>query len=335
MKVLLFTSKEEDYLQDSIIHGFKQLIGKSAIDYPAKEMLYDDYDNLKNIRGRGFTLYGLLSSDLKPQEDLDVSKEIIANRFDLIIFSSIHRQYKLFYEYFSLLKKSRAVVWIMDGEDSPVVFPYLGKDLKRFLFSPRPHRHFIYFKRELSPQTVQSIYYRFPVNGVNKFLMPYNIKPISFSIPSEKIIESTTEKTKLFAQHIVDKEVAMELHGSENTTLFECEKDYYADIQKSKFGITTKRAGWDCLRHYEIAGNGAVICFKDLMTKPELCAPHGLVSGVNCISYSNYSGLQNQIESLSDFAYQNLQKEGLKWVKNNTTIECVKKLIDNYYRKND
>ena len=65
MRVLLITSKEEDYLQDSIIHGFKQLLGENAIDYPAKGMLYDNYKEVESIRGKGFTLYGLLNGDLR------------------------------------------------------------------------------------------------------------------------------------------------------------------------------------------------------------------------------------------------------------------------------
>ena len=30
----------------------------------------------------------------------------------------------------------------MDGEDSPVLFPYLGKHLKKFFSAIKPHKHF-------------------------------------------------------------------------------------------------------------------------------------------------------------------------------------------------
>jgi hypothetical protein len=331
VRALLFTSSGEDYLQDSIIHGFKKLYGKDAIDYPAKHILYDDYKDLKNIRGNGFTLYGLLDSNLKPEDELNIEDAISKNKFDLIVFTSIYRQYELFYKYFELLKRIKAKVWVIDGEDTPVIFPYHKKDLKKFLFSPKPHRHFIYFKRELFSKTLNSIYLRIPVSLLKKFKLPKNIRPISFSIPQQKIIDRPRIKTKSFAQHIVDEEVATQINGSANTLLFNSENDYYKDMQSSKFGITMKRAGWDCLRHYEIAANGAVICFKDLDKKPDSCAPHGLIDCKNCISYSDYSDLKNKIEKLTDNTYEDLQNEGLKWANDNSTIARVKALIHNYY----
>ncbi|HEX5152925.1 MAG TPA: hypothetical protein VFW07_15850 [Parafilimonas sp.] len=331
MKILLITSKEEDYLQDSIIHGFKELFGNNALDYPVKSMLYDDYKDFNKIRGSGFTLYGLLDSNLK-SKDIDIENDILQNKFDLIVFTSIYRQYDFFYTNIERIKKTHAVVWIMDGEDSPVLFPYLGKHLKQFLFFPKPHNNFIYFKREFLPETLRSIYFRLPLNFVHKFPYPKNVHPISFSIPQKKIISSQPLKTKLFTQHIVDKDVATELQGLKSTAVFASEKDYYDDIQKSKFGITTKRAGWDCLRHYEIAANGALICFRDLKAKPESCAPHGLIPGYNCISYNSYEDLTNSINSISDEAYETLLLRSLDWIRNQTTINRVKNLLSEFYK---
>ena len=145
---------------------------------------------------------------------------------------------------------------------------------------PKPNKNFIYFKREWTPDTKFYRYYKLiPKPFVKVFTRPKNLNKISFSIPEEKIIESLPVKTKLFPKHIVDEEVAAKVEGSFTKYAFENEKDYYADLQASKYGITTKRSGWDCMRHYEIAANGAVICFKDLDKKPETCAPHGLIPG--------------------------------------------------------
>ena len=77
------------------------------------------------------------------------------------------------------------------------------------------------------------------------------------------------------------------------------ENQYYSDLQQSKFGITVKRGGWDCHRHYEIAANGAVICFRDLASKPQSCAPHGLNTS-NTIIYNSVEDLKRQVEKLSD-----------------------------------
>jgi hypothetical protein len=330
MKVLLITSKEEDYLQDSVIHGFKQLVGNDAIEYPVKCMLYKDYKDLSNIRGKGFTLYGLLDTGLKLNKELNIFQEISLNKFDLIIFTSIHRQYDSFYKHFKLLKKTSAITWIIDGEDSPVLFPYSGRRLKRFFHRPKPHINFLYFKRELLPETVNSIYFKMPVNSILRLQYPKNIKPISFSIPDEKIIQHKPLKTKLFTTHIVDEEVAAHVDNASIQYSFNNERDYFMDIQQSKYGITTRRAGWDCMRHYEIAANGAVMCFKHLTSKPADCAPHGLVPGYNCISYSSYSDLVKQVNEINEQDYNLLQLHSLQWIRSNTTLQGAKKLLEIY-----
>ena len=79
--------------------------------------------------------------------------------------------------------------------------------------------------------------------------------PISFSIPECKILKKIPEKKKLLA-HIIP--------GRLNTYIFSDESDYYLDYQDSVFGITCKKAGWDCLRHYEILANGCIPLFLDL-----------------------------------------------------------------------
>ncbi len=122
---------------------------------------------------------------------------------------------------------------------------------------------------------------------------------------------------KRFPTHIVDKEVAS-LVGGQPTYAFTSEDDYYRDLQASSFGITTKRAGWDCMRHYEIAANGAVPCFRGLDTKPETCAPHGLHEG-NCIAYRSAEELVSRLDGLSVTEYSRLREGALNWVRENTT----------------
>jgi hypothetical protein len=330
VRTLLITSPEEDYLQDSIIHGFKKLFARDAIDYPAKDILYDDYTDLKRIRGNGFTLYGLLAAALKHDAAINIEESIRKKEFELIVFTSIYRQYEIFYKHVQALIKSNTRVWIMDGEDSPVIFPYLGKHIKKFFNAIKPHKHFTYFKRELSQESLNSMYLRLPLQAVGKKSFPKNIKPIAFSIPEEKIIRQSPAKQKLFVSHIIDDEVAEKVYGYQRPKLFDTEDDYYKDLRESKFGITTKRAGWDCLRHYEIAANGTVICFKDLQDKPASCAPHGLINGENCIAYTDYVDLKYKTEKLSDTEYSMLQQNGLTWVKANSTINRVQQLLSNY-----
>src|SRR5436305_1969398 len=94
-----------------------------------------------------------------------------------------------------------------------------------------------------------------------------------------------------------------------------------------RFGITTERAGWDCLRHYDIAANGAVMCFRDLSKKPPLCAPHGL-DATNCIEYSSADELLAKTRALSDDHYAELQAGSLAWAHNNTTVKRAEEFLE-------
>jgi hypothetical protein len=85
------------------------------------------------------------------------------------------------------------------------------------------------------------------------------IYPITFSIPSEKIVNKIPEKKKLLA-HIYP--------GRKKTYIFNKEKDYYKDYQISYFAITKKKNGWDCLRHYEIMANGCIPVFLNIKKCP-------------------------------------------------------------------
>ena len=85
------------------------------------------------------------------------------------------------------------------------------------------------------------------------------IYPISFSIPKEKIVECVPNKTRLLSPLIP---------GELSTYTFDSEKEYYKQYQDSLFAITKKKAGWDCMRHYEILANGCIPIFLDLENCP-------------------------------------------------------------------
>jgi len=85
--------------------------------------------------------------------------------------------------------------------------------------------------------------------------------PIGFSIPECKVIKALTNKTQFMGTVIP---------GISSTYIFNNEKDYYEDYQKSLFGQTCLKAGWDCLRHYEILANGCIPWFKNL----DQCPPN-------------------------------------------------------------
>jgi hypothetical protein len=87
-----------------------------------------------------------------------------------------------------------------------------------------------------------------------------NLLPITFGIPTCKLSDTTTPKTQEYATCIPNQP---------ETYIFKSEQPYYEDYQKSFYGVTMKKAGWDCMRHYEILGNNCVPYFVGLEDCPK------------------------------------------------------------------
>lgn len=163
---------------------------------------------------------------------------------DLVIYSNYRRQKPI--DWCVLVKnKTRAPrVVYLDGNDDNNLEPEV-----------RP-----FFKRELSKA------------------LP-GIFPIGFAIPERHIRPLEIEKkTQLHQSHVQDTDIA-----SDTGYKFSEEKDYYDDMARSLFGITMKKGGWDCMRHYELLAAGALVMFKNLDDKPSLCAPQ-------CPHFISYTG---------------------------------------------
>ena len=99
--------------------------------------------------------------------------------------------------------------------------------------------------------------------------------PISFSMPPEKIVASVPPKTRMVA-HIIP--------GDLSTYIYKTEEDYYKGYQDSYFGLTGKKGGWDCMRHYEILANGCIPLFCviwDLPPKTMANFPREMITETN------------------------------------------------------
>jgi hypothetical protein len=327
MRLLFLTVNREDYLSDSILHGLREILGASVVDYPKKDCLYTSHHQKQPIYGNGFTLY-------KTLDDIDIDRTRISDKicrdyFDYIFFSDISEQFGYLLTYYNYINRNKIV--IIDGNDSPKIFPFFGKYWRKFpyMFLPSFQNKSYIFKREWTPLTLKYRSYLLLPNFVcSKFYQNLNIHKISFSIPNIKIVKEVPLKSKLFGYHIVDPEIIEKHNYGEAHYAFDNEEDYYKDLQISRFGITTKRAGWDCMRHYEIAANGAVPCFRDLDLKPHYCAPHDLTPGINCINYHSYEDLIEKINSIDEFNYKHMQINAMDWVRTKTTKNIASYILD-------
>lgn len=86
--------------------------------------------------------------------------------------------------------------------------------------------------------------------------------PISFAMPAEKFLPDGTRTPK-------ERMLAELIPGRRETYRFTDETEYYRAYAKSRFGLTMKKAGWDCLRHYEIIGSCCLPLFKGMEACPK------------------------------------------------------------------
>ncbi len=326
-RVLFLTAPHEDYLADGLLHGLRTVLGAEVVDYPKAEFLYDSYplERRSDLYGHGFSLYGLLP-DI-PVDRHRVLQRALAGEFELVVFADIWSSFGRFTEIAPSIRDTPMAV--LDGADRQEPYPYAGVWWRKRVWwmLPRAHTRAMYFKRELTPLTGWfRSFLVLPGPLASRLPSIKNMQEISFSFPAEKIAAAApTTKRRLLASHVVDPEVAARL-GVGTSYAFTDETEYYADLQASRFGITVKRAGWDCLRHYEQAANGCVPCFRDLDRKPPRCAPHGLDDS-NCVTYRDFDELIAHLNAIDDSHYASLREGALAWANANTTVRRAERFL--------
>lgn len=223
-----------DYLNDLIFHGFYELFGEQAVDSKPLSFLYNSYKH-EWSKSR---LYGngFSVAGIIAEDKMDRTNiaEKIADQFYDYIVYGSVWRCQDYIELVTKTYPSNRVV-ILDGEDHTRIHPLAEK--------------FPYFKRELMQDGP-------------------NLHPISFCIPAMKMTtEPFLPKTK---------EMGKVIPGKLETYIFkENEEDlYYKDYQESFYGLTMKKAGWDCMRHYEILANHCIPYFADLDSCPPRIMSH-------------------------------------------------------------
>lgn len=328
-RIAFVNPSREDYLGDGLFHGLRSLLGDDVVDFPKMDYAYDSYPEMAHGRlyGHGFTLYGLL-----PDVSVDRNRmidRIIDGEFELVVFSDIWGTFGLFTQLAPRLSRGVTVA-VLDGADRAEPYPYAGYWWRQRLWwtLPRAHVRAMYFKREITPWTgVFRSYLTLPPKVASQLGAVREMREISFSIPEEKILSAAPEhQDQLIASHVVDPEVAGRL-GRGTAYAFSDEAAYYADLQRSRYGITTKRAGWDCLRHYEQAANGCVPCFRHLDRKPPRCAPHGL-DATNSIAYRDVDQLLGELDRIDESGYRRLQQGALRWARRNSTRQRAAEFLE-------
>tara|TARA_B100000686_G_scaffold319993_1_gene371205 strand:- start:637 stop:1623 length:987 start_codon:yes stop_codon:yes gene_type:complete len=290
MKIYIFNSDEyQDYLSDLINYYLIKSSHEITTNY-IPPFLFNDYKDISSLYGKGFTLYGKLESALK--DEIQVTPErstvssLLDNNIDLIIFTSVRRSFKgknIAKDYLNeiLSKTKRSKLIAIDGEDDNLILENIAKEIK-------------YYKRELLPRNLDIAH------------------PISFSFPEffQNIKNlDISKKTNILAP--MDPRFL-------NSYIFD-EESYFKQYANSIFGTTTKKNGWDCLRHYEIIASGCLPYFPQIDDKPETIMknyPTNLQIDINKIFEKIILNASN-IDSAQNFS---------KTTKNRTLNRAIKKM---------
>lgn len=152
-----------------------------------------------------------------------------------------------------------------------------------------------YFKRELK-ENIPGVY------------------PIAFSMPTSKVSFNKENKNRDLA--ICDPRYR-------STYIYDNEADYYKGYREARFGVTMKKAGWDCMRHYEILGNGCLPIFLGI----EHCPATTMTTFPKTLCISLNNDLSNKKDpNLTYLKYVNAFQE--HFLEKNTTLAAAKSFID-------
>lgn len=344
MKILFISSSIPSYVADGLFHGLNALEGIEVVDSSRMNYMYTGagLNDLDKTGSKGNTLYGLITENAYTSSKRTMWMDDI-ELYDFIVFSDILADADLFnYIYKTIHVSRRDRICIVDGYDMEAMFPYFA-NFNNLRIRPWVYLYPIskvkYFKREfINTAHLGGISYsRFKtistlISRIKK--CPVNLFPISMSIPEEHIeYIPVSEKRNEFIDYHVDPDLNEVFSDSKASELgvwkpaFSNQNEYYNEIRNSKFGITTRRAGWDCLRHYEYAAKGAILCFKDLDLKHSRSAPHEL-SSHNCIPYSSKTDLMRKIADKSLAELQDIQANQYEWIHRYTTKKVALRFLE-------
>jgi len=267
-----------DYQNDLVFYGLRELFGDDVVDSTQIVSLYKEYEGKihpQHLWG-GMTAFWLIGENNIDRSNIE--EKIKDKYYDLIIYGAIKRC-KQYYDLVSKIYPPNKVILIDGNDESELDHLY--------------HKH-LYFKRELIEKHP-------------------NLLPITFGIPTCKLVTPNENKTQEFATCIP---------GQPETYIFKNEKSYYGDYQRSYYGVTMKKAGWDCMRHYEILGNYCMPYFVGL----EDC-PNDTLANLpkELLLEGRYLA-----ENFEEQKYFIILDELFKYTKNNLTTKHLAQYILNY-----
>jgi hypothetical protein len=182
------------------------------------------------------------------------------------------------------------IAWVVIRQTEALILP--GDAIRDYVRSVRPYgRRLLAYERDLllaladmdadvaaqaQPVVrVSSSASRGSVDKNNR-TKTYVMHPLTFGIPSMHVQDAVQPKGRAMSTIVPGDWSTYAYLPQEDQTpqqRSQLERDYYVDMQRSFFGLTWKKAGWDCLRHLELLASGCLPLFTDIAK-----APRGVLS---------------------------------------------------------
>lgn len=279
---ILFIAKGDlpDFQSDMVFHGGRSIYGDDFVDCNKVWYMYrEDKELYWNSRvpenGRSYGR-GFTLYGLFDQGNID--REDIPNKIRNHYYDKIiYGSCTRCLDHIDIVRSfyDKKDVLLIDGEDNQMI----QEDLLNFG---------TYFKRELLTRDLDKA------------------RPIYFAIPEELIFTGMLNKKKEYATIIP---------GDLSTYIYDNQVDYYDGYREAWFGVTFKKGGWDCLRHYEILMNGCIPYFPDISN----CPAHTMVTlPKNLIISCNSKLAAGELTEQDCITYTSLL---LEYTKNNLTTK--------------
>lgn len=226
-----------DFQFDMVVDGLRRL-NVLAYDEPCMNHLYSGYAHHDKMWGKGF-FYGTTKSTKRlPQ---DVLENIKWDYCIIPIHHTKHTDVTYHLRLLELLQEKIPLdrIIVIDGHDLPKYF---------YIWEEYAKHGLRYFKREKQGDF-----------GI----------PIHFGIQEEKISDPIAYSERKF-------DIAPLIPVNQNidpsymqTYKYNDEKSYFNMYRNSRFALTSKKGGWDTLRHYEILACGCLPWFVDIENCPK------------------------------------------------------------------
>lgn len=147
---------------------------------------------------------------------------------------------------------------------------------------------------------------------------------ILFGIPEENIVKCVPAKAFDFATIVP---------GKQETYIFNehDEAEYARNYRASYYAYTWKKAGWDCLRHYEILASGALPFFPDLASAPptvlSLLPKEMLLEGMMLPGVPSAIGEQINHEVFPREEYYTIACKALEYTRRYLTTKAIAQYV--------